>query len=83
VYSITVPKLQHCAVSVRRVIEVSPNNPRSAKSTASETLAAECLPRRHVVRRVILQACRHSVTLSRQRELIVISARHPTVLLRR
>jgi hypothetical protein len=35
--------------------------------------------RRHVVRRVVLQACGHSVTLGRQRELVVISARHPTV----
>jgi poly(3-hydroxybutyrate) depolymerase len=35
---------------------------------------------RHVVRRVILQACGHSIALSRQRELVVISARHPTVL---
>jgi hypothetical protein len=35
---------------------------------------------RHVVRRIILQACGHSIALSRQREFVVISARHPTVL---
>jgi poly(3-hydroxybutyrate) depolymerase len=35
--------------------------------------------RRHVVRRVVLQACGHSVALGGQRELVVISARHPTV----
>jgi hypothetical protein len=35
---------------------------------------------RHVVRRIILQACGHSIALGRQREFVVISTRHPTVL---
>ena len=62
-------------------IEVSSNSPRSAKSTASETPGGGgSAAGRHVVRRVILQACSHPVTLGRQRELIVISARHPTML---
>jgi hypothetical protein len=35
---------------------------------------------RHVVRRVILKACGHSITLGRQRVLVVVPARHPTML---
>ena len=35
---------------------------------------------RHVVRRVILKTCGHSITLDRQRVLVVVPARHPTML---
>ena len=36
---------------------------------------------RHVVRRVIRKASGHSITLGRQRELVVVPARHPTMVL--
>ena len=62
-------------------IEVSPNSPRSAKSTASETPGGGGSAAGGTSSgAVILQACGHSVTLGRQRELVVISARHPAVL---
>ena len=45
-----------------------------------DSLRRRVCRRRHVVRRVILKACGHSITLGRQRELVVVPARHPTVL---
>jgi hypothetical protein len=61
-------------------IEVSSNSPRCAKSTASETPGGGGLPRAARRQARNPPGLRPPVTLGRQRELVIISARHPTVL---
>jgi hypothetical protein len=66
--------------TIRSADTRSTATPNLGSAAATAAQRRRIRRRRHVVRRVILQACSHPVTLGRQRELIVISARHPTML---